>query len=203
MHMYIYACSLTDCTVAVFTSPPTRCLCTACFRVDPSCSYGYSSHASASLGACRNASGARRCRGKVLWLLHALVRRWPHTTWIRLDKAMRICKDTEDLDSPRSQMARTRNAPTCTEPNVPPNIEHTERSPFSTPSAFTPAYPGKPQAQLLAQGAAAGCFRRPRRIASWPGTSEDRTLHDVRKYHPRAGRDCPACFSLPRVVGCH
>ena len=157
MHMYIYACSLTDCTVAAFTSPPTRCLCTACFRVDPSCSYGYSSHASVSLGACRNASGVRRCRGKVLWLLHALVRRWPHTTWIRLDKAMRICKDTEGLDSPRSQTARTRNAPTCTEPNVPPNIEHTERSPFSTPSAFTPANPGKPWQTASSTARAGSC----------------------------------------------
>ena len=86
-----------------------------------------------------------------------VVRRWPHTTWIRLDKAMRICKDTEGLDSPRSQTARTRNAPTCTEPNVPPNIEHTERSPFSTPSAFTPANPGKPWQTASSTARAGSC----------------------------------------------
>ena len=52
--------------------------------------------------------------------------------------------------------------------------------------------------QGKAQGAAVGCFRRPRRVPSSPQISDDRTSQAVRKHHARAGRRCVACFSLPR-----
>ena len=54
----------------------------------------------------------------------------------------------------------------------------------------------KPHAQLPAQGAAARCVRRIRRIPPSPQISDDRAFQYVHERHVRAGRRCVACFSL-------
>ena len=56
---------------------------------------------------------------------------------------------------------------------------------------------------MLAQCAAAGCFRRIRRISSCAEASDDRTIQDVSKHHARAWRGCVSFLSLSRRCGCH
>ena len=117
-----------------------------------------------------------------------------------VDNALRIHKDTEALASPRSQTARSHDAPTRMETKSRPSIEP---SPFTTPTAFITPNTKQPQTQLRSQAEKAGCFRRQSRIASLPETSDDRPFQDVDKHHPRAGRRCLACLALPTVFGCH